>query len=234
MENNSNFKSYLIISPKYFRICVFHESKKIIVYDVKILLEYPQDQIDYIKLDNFLENNVFKIENELNFLLKDIILVIENDLFFKLQISVKKNHYGKKICINDLNYLLNEAKSQTKKSLDGMRVSHMFIENYQIDKNNYNFFPDNYKSNNFSLDVCFISLPNHIIKDFERVLKKYQIFSTGVISSDYVYSLYPDYNQNISKFIDRLQEGISKNEVVLRPKNSRKSGLFEKFFHFFS
>ena len=86
MENNSNFKSYLIISPKYFRICVFHESKKIIVYDVKILLEYPQDQIDYIKLDNFLENNVFKIENELNFLLKDIILVIENDLFFKLQI----------------------------------------------------------------------------------------------------------------------------------------------------
>ena len=192
------------------------------------------DQIDYVKLDNFLENNVFKIENELNFLLKDIILVIENDLFFKLQISVKKNHYGNKINNDDLNYLLNEAKSQTKKSLEDTRVSHMFIENYQIDKNNYNFFPENYKSNNFSLDVCFISLPHHIIKEFERVLKKYQIFLTGIISSDYIYSLYPDDNQNITKLIDRLQEGTSKNEVVLRPKNSRKSGLFEKFFHLFS
>ena len=97
--------------------------------------------------------------------------------------------------------MLNEAKSQTKKSLEDMRVSHMFIENYQIDKNNYNFFPENYKSNNFSLDVCFIGVPNHIIKEFERVLKKYQIFSTKIISSDYIYSLYPDDNQNITKFI---------------------------------
>ena len=234
MESNSNFKNYLIISPKYFRICIFHESKKKIVYDIKILIDHPNDQIDYVKLDNFLENNVFKIENELNFLLKDIILVIENDLFFKLQISVKKNHHGNKISNDDLNYLLNEAKSQTKKSLEDMRVSHMFIENYQIDKNNYNFFPENYKSNNFSLDVCFIGVPNHIIKEFERVLKKYQIFLTGIISSNYIFSLYPDDNQNITKFIDRLQEGTSKNEVVLRPKNSRKSGLFEKFFHLFS
>ena len=90
MESNSNFKSYLIINPKYFRICIFHDSKKKVVYDIKILLDYLNDQIDYVKLDNFLENNVFKIENELNFLLKDIILVIENDIFFKLQISVKK------------------------------------------------------------------------------------------------------------------------------------------------
>ena len=234
MESSSNFKSYLIISPKYFRICIFHDSKKKIVYDIKILLDYPNDKIDYVKLDNFLENNVFKIENELNFLLKDIILVIENDIFFKLQISVKKNNHGNKISNNDLNYLLNEAKSQTKKSLEDTRVSHMFIENYQIDKNNYDFFPENYKSNNFSLDVCFISLPLHIIKEFERVLKKYQIFLTGIISSDYIYSLYPDDNLNITKFIDRLQEGTSRNEVVLRPKNSRKSGLFEKFFHLFS
>ena len=156
------------------------------------------------------------------------------DKFVNLSMSNPENLFVNHTSNNDLNYLLNEAKSQTKKSLEGIIVSHMFIENYQIDKNNYNFFPENYKSNNFSLDVCFISLPHHIIKEFERVLKKYQIFLTGIISSDYIYSLYPDDNQNITKFIDRLQEGTSKNEVVLRPKNSRKSGLFEKFFHLFS
>lgn len=234
MESNSNYNSYLIISPKYFRICVFQESKKIIVYDKKILFDHFDNQINYIELDNFLENNVFKIEDELDFLLKDIVLVIENDLFFKLQISVKKNHYGEKISNNDLNYLLNEAKSQTKKSLEGKRISHMFIENYQIDKKNYNFFPYNYKSNHFSLDVCFISISDFHIKELEKALKKYQIFSTRVISAKYIYNLYPDNNQNMVEFIGRLQEGISKNEVVLKAKNSRKSGLFEKFFHLFS
>lgn len=234
MENNLNFKNYLIISQTYFRICVFQKSKNMIAYDKKLLFDHHNNQIDYSKLDNFLENHVFKIEKEFNFFLKDIYIIIENDIFFKLQISLKKNYYAEKISNNDLNYLLKEAKSLTKKSLEGNRISHIFIENYQIDQKDYTFFPENLICSHFSIDVCFICLSDQLMKEIERVLKKYQIFSTKTISSNYINNLYPEDNQSIIKLITRLQNVINENEVSLTLKNTRKSGLFEKFFHLFS
>jgi len=234
MKNNSYFKNYLIIGTKYFRICVFHKSENKVIYDNKTLINNYHNQIDYDELDNFLENNVFKIERKLNFFLKNIVLIIENDIFLKLQISVKKNYYDGKIEKDDLSYLLNEAKSLTKKSLEGQKISHMFIEKYQIDKNDYTFFPDNLKGNHFSLDVCFITFSDKLAKEIEKVLRKYQILWIKTISSNYINNLYPENNLNVLELIRKLQEGINKNEVKLATKNPSKSGLFEKFFHLFS
>ena len=103
--------------------------------------------------------------------------------------------------------MLNEAKSQTKKSLEDMRVSHMFIENYQIDKNNYinNIVP------NISENVYTKELPKIEVTYFEEnsYINNEQLKITNTIKNDEII-YYIDENMRLFDkniyFLDDLDE----------------------------
>ena len=86
-------------------------------------------------------------------------------------IIFKKNNYGQEISSKTLNYVLNEAKNQCKKTVIGNKIIHMLVDGYLIDNNIYTHIPTNLRCDFFSLDLNFICLPELIIKDLEKILK---------------------------------------------------------------
>jgi hypothetical protein len=108
------------------------------------------------------------------------------------------------------------------------------IDNYIIDNKIYSLLPDNLKSNNFAIDVKFICLSNSIIKDLEKILKKYQIAIQQLVESNYVSKLSFKSNDDIFLTTKKAAEGSNINEVKLLEKISRNKGFFERFFNLFS
>ena len=232
MDNNLDLITYLFISEKKIIIYVNSEANKKI-YKKELIFENLSPEIDFDQLDYFLIDNIFKIEKISKVFVKKVFLILESKKFFSMDISIKKNNYENSLNFKTLNHLLYELKDYCKETTEGKKIIHMIIENYLIDKKDYNFFPNNIKCNSFSLDVNFICLSNDLIKNLEEILRKYQISIGRIISADYMRSLFSEKNYDMIKMAKETIDGCNKNEVMLIPKTRKNMGFFEKFFHFF-
>ena len=234
MENNSNFDAFLYLSSKKIILSINQIQNFKSIYKNEILLNSISDEIDHIKLDNFLNNNIFKVEKILDDFIKNINVLIETKDLFTVNISVKKNNHNKIIDIDSIIYLLNDAKNLCDKTIHGKKIIHILIDNYLVDDIKYYDLPDNLSCENFSLDLSFICLSNNFIKKIEEVLKRYQISINQLLSADYVNKFIENEDVELFDIARRIINGYNKNEVKLVRKKTKNRAFFEKFFDFFS
>lgn len=234
MDNDINFESYLLISPKKLIISVIKNKTYENIYKKEKIIDIDNGQSKFDVIDKFLSQNIFFIEKILKNFIKKINLIIISDDFFPVEISLKNNNHGKSISQKNLTYLLNEAKDQCKKTLQNKKIIHMLIQNYLIDDNNYNFLPNEKKCNFFSLDIKFICLPNNLVKIFEEVLNKYHISINQLLSAHYIDDYFNNSEIDIFNKASKVISGCNLNEVKIINKIPKKSGIFERFFNIFS
>ena len=175
MTNNIDFSTFLYLSKKKYIISVYEENNFEKVYEEEVLINEPLSHINYKELDNFLNDNIFKIEKKIDNFIKKVIVIINLDIFFLVQLSIKKKDFENSINLTSLSHLINEAKKNCKKTIDERRIIHLIINNYKINNENYSSLPKDLNIKSLSLDLKFICLSNEIIKNLEKILNKYQI-----------------------------------------------------------
>ena len=89
MNNNLSYETYLFISSKKMIISVYTDLDDK-VYQEELVFEKSYKELNFEKLDYFLNKNIFKIEKKLKNFIKKISLVLDLDIFFPIEISVKK------------------------------------------------------------------------------------------------------------------------------------------------
>ena len=90
MTNNIDFSTFLYLSKKKYIISVYEENNFEKVYEEEVLINEPLSHINYKELDNFLNDNIFKIEKKIDNFIKKVIVIINLDIFFLVQLSIKK------------------------------------------------------------------------------------------------------------------------------------------------
>jgi len=233
MKNNLKNKIFLFLSVDKFTIVALNSIDEI-VYKEEILTNNKSNQIDLNFLDNFLNENIFKIEKRLNEFVKNIFLIIDHQNIFSICLSIKNKFNNININFDLIHKLLLEAKSCCKKTLEDLDIIHMKIDQFNIDGTYFKTLPDKKNCNNFSIDVSYICLPKKISKTIEDVLRKYQISLERMLSLDYLNSFFDEKNENLYLTAQKILDGFNENEVFIADKNSKKLGLFEKFFNFFN
>tara|TARA_B100000900_G_scaffold408130_1_gene421916 strand:+ start:347 stop:1048 length:702 start_codon:yes stop_codon:yes gene_type:complete len=233
MKNNLKNKIFLFLSVDKFTIVALNSIDEI-VYKDEILTNNKSNQIDLNFLDNFLNENIFKIEKRLNEFVKNIFLIIDHQNIFSICLSIKNKFNNININFDLIHKLLLEAKSCCKKTLEDLDIIHMKIDQFNIDGTYFKTLPDKKNCNNFSIDVSYICLPKKISKTIEDVLRKYQISLERMLSLDYLNSFFDEKNENLYLTAQKILDGFNENEVFIADKNSKKLGLFEKFFNFFN
>tara|TARA_B100001057_G_scaffold80077_1_gene75270 strand:- start:3218 stop:3919 length:702 start_codon:yes stop_codon:yes gene_type:complete len=232
MDDNLDFKSYLLISPKKLIISVITNSQNEI-YKKELIFKKNCYNIDFIQLDEFLHQNIFRIEKKSKNFIRSISIILDFDIFLPVEISIKRNNYGKKIDIDNLKHILYEAKEDCKKTLQGNRISHMLIDRYKFDDNSYSYLPEGVECNNYSVDIKFICISENLYQNLENILKKYQISIKELISAKYIENFLRDPSENVFSMASKLANGHNPNEVKLINKSIKNEGFFEKFFNFF-
>ena len=190
--------------------------------------------LNFNELQKFVEENILELEKSIGVFIKDVYLIIETPQSITIELSVMKNNEGQKIIKQDAMYLVQDAKQQILKSNPDLGIIHIFVEKYILDNVEYKFLPLKKKCKNFSINTKFVCFPKDLLKNFEELFFKQQIFINKFICSNYVKKFDFDNNQqNICERSKKIVEGINKQEVVSIPKTIKKTGFFEKLFHFF-
>jgi len=233
MVNNLENKIFLFLGVNKFTIVAINSANEF-VYKGETLTNNRNNQIELDFLDNFLNENIFKIEKKLNEFVKNIFLIIDHQNIFPIRLSIKNKFDNIIINSNSINKLILEAKSCCNKTLEDLDILHMKIDKFYIDGTYFETLPEKKNCNNLSIDVSYICLPKRISKTIEDVLRKYQISLDRILSLDYLNSFLGDKNENLYATAQKILDGFNENEVYIAHKNSKKLGFFERFFNFFN
>ena len=233
MRNNLENKIFLFLSFDKFIIVALNSNGEF-VYKKETLIYNKNDKIERNSLDNFLSENIFKIEKKLNEFVKNIFLIIDNQNIFSIYLSIKNKFDNIIINSNSINKLIFEAKNCSKKTFENLDILHMKIDQFNIDGACFKTLPQKKNCKNLSIEICYICLPNKISKTIEDVLGKYQISLDRILSFDYLDSYLDNKNDNLFMTAQKILDGFNENEVHITDKNSKKLGFFERFFHFFN
>ena len=233
MKNKLENKIFLFLSINKFTIVALNSTDEL-VYKEEILINTESNQIDLNFLDNFLNENIFKIEKRLDEFIKSIFLIIDHQNIFSISLSIKNKFDNIKINSESMHKLLLEAKICCNKTLEDLDILHMKIDQFYIDGIYFKTLPEKKNCNHLSIDINYICLPKRISKTIEDVLRKYQISLDRILSLDYLNSFLDNKNANLYVTAQKILDGLNENEVYIADKNSKKLGFFERFFNFFN
>ncbi len=233
MIEENNFETYLYINSKKFTIYLLDTTNLKNFYKNEINLN-ENSEIDYQKLNKFLDENIFKIEKLTNKFIENIFLIIEDYDELEINISLKKNNNNNVTNLKTLNQALIEVKDLFRENYQKKNIIHMLINNLKINNENYKIFKENLRSDYIYLEIKFITLSNRFIYNFDKILEKYQIKITKFISANYIKQILRDENAELSIRAHKVKNGINLNEIEIVPKTSKNKGFFEKFFQLFS
>ncbi len=233
MKNNFNNKTFLFISLKKITLIVINNQSEVI-FKKELPIKDTSEKFDFNFLDEFINQNIFKIEKEFSEFIKSIFLIIDHGDIFSVNLSIKNKINDISLNANLINNLLAEAKSCCKETLEKVDVMHMKIDRFCNNNNIFETFPENIKCENFSIDLCFICIPKKFLQNLETVLKKYQISVSKILSYQYLDS-FIDMNRTEFRLVSKkILNGFNENEVIFTNKRSKNLSFFEKFFNFFN
>ena len=235
--NEKKFDIYLEFNYSKINLAAFNKiSDKLEYYKEQTYESYFNNykELNFEKLEKLLEESILEIEKSTREFVKDIYLMVETPRSKSIKLSVMKNNEGNKVTTQDAMYLIQDAKQQLLKSNLNIGIIHIIVEKYVLDNTLYNFLPLNVECRKFSIDIQFICFPKDLIRNFKKLFLKQEILINRLICSNYV-KLFNLKNEekNNCKLGKEIVEGINKREVVSIPKTIKKTGFFEKLFHFF-
>ena len=234
MENDLDFEVFLFFSPEKLILSVNRKTDFKLIFKDELFFENNSNYLNFDKLTFFLNENIFKVEKILGSFIEKINIIVETKDFLNLQISIKKYDYNENINSNVILYLIKSARSQCEKTIKNRKIIHILIDNYYIDDTHFAKLPLNQKCKNFSLDISFICLPDELIKQIVKTLKKFQISINRILSATYIDKFANDRDTNFFKMASKIIGGYNENEIKLINKTLKNKGFFEKFFDLFN
>ena len=234
MVEDLDIETYLRVSPNKFGIYLYDTFNRVDFYNQELELGNNLNTIDFNILNNFLKDNVFKIEKSLGRFLKNIILIIDTNKIRKLDIGIKRKNYESIISKQFLENSLIDAKDLFKENYKNQKILHMIILRYFSNDKYYSSFEDIVQSDKLCLEIEFKFIPEIYIAQINYILEKYQIKIIEHLDGTYINNYFKNENINFTEMVFEIKNGCNLNEVKLVPKSHKNKGFFEKFFQLFS
>ena len=233
MNKENDLQHYLSISPNKFGIYLLDTKSLENLYKEEITFNHDRNFLNYDLLKKFLDDNIFKIEKLNGKFVDNIILILEDNNIFNLELGIKKKNYNLSITREYLENSIIEAKDLFRENYQDQEIIHMIINKYLINGKPYLLFEENLKCDNFGLEIQFKSISNNIIFDLNKILENYQIKISKYLDGNYVKTYFKN-EMSLTEMSYRILCGHNQNEVIFVPKSTRKLAFFEKFFQLFS
>ena len=188
----------------------------------------------FSELENFFNNNLIEIEKNLNDFVKKLYVIIDLKNNFSSSLSMNYNLKSENFDKQNISDLLGNLKYQFNKYNDEYKIVHMVINKLFVNGEDQEALPMNTLFENVILEVKFECLKNEIVNNIRKILSNYQISAEKFLLANYLRDYNQDQTDNIVFSASKIINGETKNEVLSIRKKPNKTGLFEKFFNFFS
>ena len=234
MTNKESQSFYLAIIGRDLYIDYFSSEDGNSNYQKKYLMpDTLDDNLNLSILTKFILEKVKDFEKDVGSFVEKVNLITDAkyDLF---SLSLKNKFNSNKIKDTDVVRLINDAKKLIIRNNKNCFILHILVDKYVIDGKEYFELPENLNYKEFIMDLSFITVQNSIIETLNKVLKDCNIEVKKIISHQYSNRFADKRDTSPCIAGKRVIEGINSSEVITRNVYSKKQGLFEKIFNFFS
>ena len=234
MINNENQFFYLAIVGQNLHIDYFESKDSYSSYQKNYLMpDTLDDNLNLIVLSKFVLEKVKDFEKEVGRFIEKVY-VITDAKYNKFSLSLKNRYDSDKIKETDVVRLISDAKQQISRNNKDFAILHLLVDKYIVDGEEYLEFPENRSYKEFIIEISFITVHNSTVKTLNKIFKDCNIEVKKIISHQYS-SSFAEKN-DISPCIagKKVTDGINPLEVMMHNLYTKKQGLFEKMFNFFS
>ena len=234
MINNESQFFYLAIVGQNLHIDYFESKDSNPSYQKN----YPMpdtlnDNLNLIVLSKFILEKVKDFEKDVGRFIEKVY-VITDAKYNKFSLSLKNKYDSDKIKETDILRLISDAKQQISRNNKDFVILHLLVDKYIVDGEEYLEFPENRSYKEFIIEISFITVQNSTVKTLNKIFKDCNIEVKKIISHQYSSSFAE--KSDISPCIagKKVIDGINPSEVMTHNLYTKKQGLFEKMFNFFS
>ena len=234
MINNENQFFYLAIVGQNLHIDYFESKDSYSSYQKNYLMpDTLDDNLNLIVLSKFVLEKVKDFEKEVGRFIEKVY-VITDAKYNKFSLSLKNKYDSDKIKETDVVRLISDAKQQISRNNKDFVILHLLVDKYIVDGEEYLEFPENRSYKEFIIEISFITVQNSTVKTLNKIFKDCNIEVKKIISHQYSSSFAE--KSDISPCIagKKVIDGINPSEVMTHNLYTKKQGLFEKMFNFFS
>ena len=234
MINNENQFFYLAIVGQNLHISYFESKDSYSSYQKNYLMpDTLDDNLNLIVLSKFVLEKVKDFEKEVGRFIEKVY-VITDAKYNKFSLSLKNKYDSDKIKETDVVRLISDAKQQISRNNKDLAILHLLVDKYIVDGEEYLEFPENRSYKEFIIEISFITVQNSTVKTLNKIFKDCNIEVKKIISHQYSSSFAE--KSDISPCIagKKVTDGINPSEVMMHNLYTKKQGLFEKMFNFFS
>ena len=234
MINNENQFFYLAIVGQNLHINYFESKDSYSSYQKNYLMpDTLDDNLNLIVLSKFVLEKIKDFEKEVGRFIEKVY-VITDAKYNKFSLSLKNKYDSDKMKVTDVVKLISDAKQQISRNNKDLAILHLLVDKYIVDGEEYLEFPDNRSYKEFIIEISFITVQNSTVKTLNKIFKDCNIEVKKIISHQYSRSFAE--KSDISPCIagKKVTDGINPSEVIMHNLYTKKQGLFEKMFNFFS
>ena len=234
MINNENQFFYLAIVGQNLHIDYFESKDSKSSYQKNYHMpDTLDDTLNLIVLSKFILEKVKDFEKDIGRFIEKVY-VITDAKYNKFSLSLKNRYDSDKIKKTDVVRLISDAKQQISRNNKDFVILHLLVDKYIVDGEEYLEFPENRSYKEFIIEISFITVQNSTVKTLNKIFKDCNIEIKKIISHQYSSSFAE--KSDISPCIagKKVTDGINPSEVMMHNLYTKKQGLFEKMFNFFS
>ena len=187
-------------------------------------------------LPQIIREHIIKIEKKIDEFINDVNVILDLNKSINIKLNIFKKKEDSKVTNDDIKYLIQDARQQVIEQNKNLKILHILVENYYINKVKKTKISNTFYADDFSINLNFICYPYEDLINFRNLLKSSQIQVTKFICSNYLETISNDdidQKLQISNAAIKTIMGTVENEVLMVPKVNKKYGFFERIFKLF-
>ncbi|MDC1130381.1 hypothetical protein OAS59_00585 [Pelagibacteraceae bacterium] len=190
METNSPILFIEINKSKY----IFSVGEEDTQGNLKIIYKFvePIQGIEHYRIINLelvsknIKENIFKIEQKINFIFKETILIINNFNCSFLNLSGFKKLNGSQILKENITFILNSLKSNLDEIEYKKTILHIFNTKFSLDKKKIENLPIGLFGDFYSHELSFSLINNNDLKNLNIIFEKCNLKIKKILLKSFV------------------------------------------------
>ena len=199
----------------------------------KDLLQKKDDLISDKDSVSFIEEIILEFEKKNQSFIKNVNIIVDNDLFKEIHLSIKKKLVNDKIEKEDIENTIFELKKIVQENNENFLINYIRINNFSVDGKNYQNFNEIQNGEILCLEVKFEIIKKELEKKIKSKLSLLQIDVEKLFSVKSLNLIPNTDEEDFNAAASNLYYDFDENQVFMVQKNREKLGFFEKLFHLF-
>ena len=221
--DKQNFETFIDYGSSKIRLGVFDKSvvKQNFFLEKKCLSDFKLKNFNIEESEKILEELVLQAEKKLGVHLKNINLMVDTPDLFSIDVSIKKELDGKKVDLDDVKYLLRDAKILIQNNYNDKKIIHIIVEKIIFDDQVFFSYPEEkIDCKKLILEIKFICFSNAVYKQINEKFKKNHLLISKIYCSSYVKSFH--YNRLFDNYDKKFFLDIGYKKTCLTVFENKK------------